>query len=83
MVANCTIYNLDTNPVMLTRSITIWSLSEYFFGACVADTDSNDPPRWKIVSAWRTGLHKFGLQYCITKILSDTLKSTKAFDNLI
>ena len=49
MVANCTIYYLDTNPVTLTRSTTIWSLSEYFFGARVADTDSNDPPHRKIV----------------------------------
>ena len=63
MVANCTIYYLDTSPVVLTRSTTIRSLSEYFFGARVADADSNHPPRRKIVtshSVWRIGLHKFG-----------------------
>ena len=51
MAANCTIYYLDliTNPVILTRSTTIWSLSEYFFHARVADVDSNDSqPRRKI-----------------------------------
>ena len=47
--AYVSIYYLDTNPVMLTRSTTTWSLSEYFFGARVAVTDSNDPPRRKIV----------------------------------
>ena len=48
----CQLYNLyylDSNPVILTRSTTIWSLSEYFFGVRVADADSNDPPRQKIV----------------------------------
>ena len=51
MAANCTIYYLDmiTNPVILTRSTTIWSLSEYFFDVRVADADLNDSPRRKIV----------------------------------
>ena len=50
-VHGCQLYNLylDTDPVMLTHSTTIWSLSEYFFGARVANADSNDPPCRKIV----------------------------------